>query len=127
MSLGREVASTPADEPIIVKGKVCVIGQPWGYGGKWDVFAAGSDDMRLDEGGRWTRDKQLMALFPSRADAVAFAKSVALNEWRENNACKICGNWPDECGMISHGRGCYTQSEDGGGESFVYSDPPFQG
>lgn len=33
--------------------------------------------------------------------------------------CKICGNTPDENGAIEHGRGCYTQSEDGGGTSFV--------
>lgn len=33
-------------------------------------------------------------------------------------ACKICGNTPDEYSIIRHGRGCYTQSENGGGESF---------
>lgn len=38
---------------------------------------------------------------------------------RARYACKVCGNIPDEQGMISHGRGCYTQSADGGGESYV--------
>jgi hypothetical protein len=38
---------------------------------------------------------------------------------RARYACKVCGNIPDEEGMISHGKGCYTQSADGGGESYV--------
>lgn len=33
-------------------------------------------------------------------------------------ACKICGNTPDEYSVIDHGRGCFTQSENGGGSSF---------
>ena len=42
-----------------------------------------------------------------------------IDEWRANNACDVCGNMPDEDGNLEHGRGCYTQSEDGGGTSFV--------
>ncbi len=26
---------------------------------------------------------------------------------------------PDEEGVLSHGRGCYTQSEDGGGDEYI--------
>ena len=33
-------------------------------------------------------------------------------------ACDICGNWADEHGFLEHGKGCYTQSEDGGGTSY---------
>ena len=40
-------------------------------------------------------------------------------EEREKFACEVCGNVPDEHGVIEHGRGCYTQSSDGGGVSFV--------
>ena len=43
-------------------------------------------------------------------------------EQREPYACDVCGNVPDEDGMIEHGRGCYTQSEDGGGVSFIEFD-----
>jgi hypothetical protein len=39
-------------------------------------------------------------------------------EERKPYACKVCGNVPDEDGRIEHGRGCYTQNEDGG-ESWV--------
>lgn len=49
-------------------------------------------------------------------------------EQREIAACKVCQNIPDEIGMIEHGRWCYTQSSDGGGQSFVSfdeSDVPF--
>lgn len=38
---------------------------------------------------------------------------------RKDFACKVCGNYPDEDGMLNHGRGCYTQSEDGGGKEFI--------
>lgn len=41
------------------------------------------------------------------------------NEYREAHACKVCQAMPDEEGIIEHGRGCYTVSEDGGGESSV--------
>ena len=40
--------------------------------------------------------------------------------------CDVCQNTPDEHGMIEHGRGCYTQSSDGGGESFVHPWPPVE-
>ena len=45
-------------------------------------------------------------------------------EQRQAYACKVCGNVPDEDGMIEHGRGCYVVSEDGGGESWVEFDEP---
>jgi hypothetical protein len=44
-------------------------------------------------------------------------------EARRAYACKVCGNVPDETGCLEHGRGCYTQSEDGGGTSYVEFDP----
>ena len=40
-------------------------------------------------------------------------------EERREYACDVCGNVPDEAGFIEHGKGCYTQSEDGGGFSEV--------
>ena len=40
-------------------------------------------------------------------------------EERSIYECKVCGNVPDEFGVIEHGKGCYTQGEDGGGCSFV--------
>lgn len=40
-------------------------------------------------------------------------------EERSNYSCDVCGNVPDEDGVIEHGRGCYTQSDDSGGSSWV--------
>ena len=40
-------------------------------------------------------------------------------EERQKYACDVCSNVPDEYGVIEHGRGCYTQSENGGGTSLV--------
>ncbi len=40
-------------------------------------------------------------------------------EERSKHACKVCGNIPDEDGVLEHGRGCYVESSDGGGQSFV--------
>lgn len=48
-------------------------------------------------------------------------------EARKGYACDVCGNVPDEDGMIEHGRGCYTQSSEGGGFSFVDLPPDSQG
>jgi len=32
--------------------------------------------------------------------------------------CKVCGNTPNEEGILQHGKGCYVVSEDGGGEEY---------
>jgi hypothetical protein len=37
----------------------------------------------------------------------------------EDYACSVCGNSPDDEGIIEHGRGCYVVSENGGGISYV--------
>ena len=41
---------------------------------------------------------------------------------RSDYACDVCGNVPDKEGSLDHGKGCYTQSEDGGGTSYVEFD-----
>lgn len=33
--------------------------------------------------------------------------------------CKVCGNTPNDEGELEHGKGCYTQGEDGGGSEFA--------
>jgi hypothetical protein len=43
-------------------------------------------------------------------------------EVRQNYACKVCGNYPDEEGVLDHGRGCYMLDENGGGSEYI--DPP---
>lgn len=40
-------------------------------------------------------------------------------EEREKYSCDVCGNVPDDDGMIEHGRGCYVVNEDGGGITHV--------
>lgn len=37
----------------------------------------------------------------------------------ERFACKVCGNVPDSEGNLEHGKGCYTQSADGGGDEYI--------
>lgn len=44
-------------------------------------------------------------------------------EHRRRQCCDVCGNVPDEYGIIDHGDGCYTQSENGGGTSSVDLEP----
>lgn len=61
-------------------------------------------------------------LLPSAAPGEVMEEKLPATtyEWRRDNyACKVCGNVPDEEGCIEHGRGCYTQSADGGGTSYV--------
>lgn len=41
--------------------------------------------------------------------------------------CEVCGNAIGPDGMIEHGKGCYTQSEDGGGSSFEGSPVALDG
>lgn len=38
---------------------------------------------------------------------------------RTRYECKVCGNQPDEQGILRHGKGCYVLSDDGGGEEYV--------
>lgn len=56
------------------------------------------------------------------AETADYQRTQRRLAWREENACDVCGNWPDNEGVIDHGRGCYTQSSDGGGTSYV--EPP---
>ena len=60
-----------------------------------------------------------------RIEAAAALRPLTYQE-RKAYACDVCGNVPDEDGRIEHGRGCYTQSENGGGESYVEFDSPSQ-
>lgn len=39
--------------------------------------------------------------------------------WWSLGECKVCGNTPNDEGELEHGKGCYTQSEDGGGSEFA--------
>ncbi len=51
------------------------------------------------------------------------AKKHLTYEKRQDYACEVCSNVPDEDGCIAHGKGCYTQHKDGGGYSFVKFEP----
>lgn len=41
--------------------------------------------------------------------------------------CDVCGNTPDEDGLINHGRGCYVEEEDGGGSTEADDCPACNG
>lgn len=57
------------------------------------------------------------------AEALALAEeSPRKPDQREKHACNVCGNVPDEDGIIEHGRGCYVVNEDGGGITLVDFD-----
>ena len=57
---------------------------------------------------------------------VELARTDPFGGWE----CKVCGNRPRyeegfDLGEVEHGRGCYTQSEDGGGSEFVDVTPEY--
>lgn len=62
----------------------------------------------------WLRHADAMYWHPSQT-----AECPLTYEEREAYSCDVCGNVPDEDGRIEHGKGCYTQDEDGGGTSWV--------
>jgi hypothetical protein len=56
---------------------------------------------------------------------------MSMSEWtnvpaevRQNYACKVCSNYPDEEGVLDHGRGCYMIDENGGGSEYIEMDHP---
>lgn len=60
-------------------------------------------------------------------DAERWRKYRATYEYRKIFACDVCQNCPDEDGYLEHGRGCYTQSEDGGGTEHIDLDSAIDG
>lgn len=64
----------------------------------------------MEETGQWERAEFIRV-------QIELANRPKIN--RQRFECKICSNVPDEEGLLEHGRGCYTQSEDGGGSEFI--------
>lgn len=58
-------------------------------------------------------------LFPANVPIPASVFNARSFEERSLYACKVCGNVPDEDGLVVHGKGYYTQSAEGGGELYV--------
>ncbi len=54
-----------------------------------------------------------------RAEFIRVQCELDKGEQFAPDGCDVCGNTPDEEGLIEHGRGCYTQDEDGGGTSYA--------
>ena len=69
-------------------------------------------------------DSTTKPLLPTSAMNRPRMLPYATYEQRKRWECKCCGNIPNEDGEIEHGRGCYTQSEDGGGSSCIDPWPP---
>ena len=40
-------------------------------------------------------------------------------EQRLRHKCSVCGEWPNERGVLHHGRGCYVTDKGGGGCTYV--------
>ena len=40
-------------------------------------------------------------------------------EQRLRHKCRVCGEWPNERGVLHHGRGCYVTDKGGGGCTYV--------
>lgn len=76
------------------------------YGGNWDLATPASGWKAAAE--RW-RDAYLQGLSPPPTTESGLAKYQ----------CGVCGNKPDSEGVLQHGRGCFTLSEEGGGEEYV--------
>ena len=38
---------------------------------------------------------------------------------RLRHKCSVCGEWPNERGVLHHGRGCYVPNKGGGGCTYV--------
>ena len=48
-------------------------------------------------------------------------------EQRLRHKCSVCGEWPNERGVLHHGRGCYVTHKGGGGCTYVdFSEEPNQ-
>jgi hypothetical protein len=52
-------------------------------------------------------------------DALQHLLTPAVPVQVRDYSCKVCGNKPGADGVLEHGSGCYTQSEDGGGSEFI--------
>jgi hypothetical protein len=71
----------------------------------------------------WMEDKHPAHDWPQPTTGIAamaehyFASQPPASE--PDYACKVCGNAHDETGTLEHGRGCYTQDEDGGGSEYI--------
>jgi uncharacterized protein (TIGR02996 family) len=59
---------------------------------------------------------------PERAEFIRVQVALARLP-RYDVVCKVCGNTADDDGWLNHGRGCYTQCEDGGGAENVDENP----
>jgi hypothetical protein len=52
--------------------------------------------------------------------AIAKCKAALAQPAQERDfSCKVCGNKPNSDGELEHGKGCYTQDENGGGSEFI--------
>ena len=73
------------------------------------------------------KDAKYEYVMVSAKDACDLMKDVVGNPFRPQSPvrqwslgeCKVCGNRPDDEGELEHGKGCYTQGEDGGGSEFA--------
>lgn len=82
------------------------------------VLAAPEDDTPRLVFADWLDDHDQ----PERAEFIRLqVKVVRLPKWV--GECKVCQATPDEDGSINHGKGCYTQSEDGGGSEAADTNP----
>jgi hypothetical protein len=73
---------------------------PYGY--DWSMLEAAQESLRE----HMARIKELEAQLARPAQERDFS-------------CKVCGNKPNSDGELEHGKGCYTQDENGGGSEFI--------
>ena len=51
--------------------------------------------------------------------AIVEAEKQSATHEERDFSCNVCGNKPDADGLLEHGKGCYTQDENGGGVEFI--------
>lgn len=61
-----------------------------------------------------------------RAEFIRTQCEIDKGEQFDQSGCDVCGNTPDLEGVIEHGRGCYSQHDDGGGTSHADYTPRYQ-
>lgn len=102
---------------------------------RWFALFAESPMSYKDDGGFWIGGDEssfdvVAYVSPLPAEILArMREALALAEGDEpqsptveqrlRHKCSVCGEWPNERGVLHHGRGCYVTHKGGGGCTYV--------
>ena len=102
---------------------------------KWFALFAESPMSYKDNGGFWIDGEESsfdviayvsplpVEILQRMREALALAEGDEPQsptvEQRLRHKCRVCGEWPNERGVLHHGRGCYVTHKGGGGCTYV--------